>query len=71
MASLSSFDPLTQPRCECGAFPIAFLAACRGNGFVYLAFALYVVAYGYLPTKNGRGQAERGKSNKPVHKKSI
>jgi hypothetical protein len=22
--SLSSFDPHTQPRCECGAFPIAF-----------------------------------------------
>jgi hypothetical protein len=22
--SLSSFDPLTEPRCECGAFPIAF-----------------------------------------------
>jgi hypothetical protein len=26
--SLSSFDPHTQPRCECGAFPIAF-SGCR------------------------------------------
>jgi hypothetical protein len=47
------------------------LVARRRNGFVYLAFALYVVACGHLPTESGRGQAERGKSSKPVHKKSI
>jgi hypothetical protein len=37
----------------------------RRNGFVYLAFALYVATGGCVPTESSRRQRSRGASKEP------